>query len=76
MRDIISRGLYIFYPIFHCDLYCRAVQTIYVLTKQGNSSINSAAYNQEWCQIKSTYGNHIMVVKLNCTYSEGNVRVP
>ena len=22
---IISRGLYIFYPIFHCGLYCRAV---------------------------------------------------
>ena len=25
MRAIISRGLYIFYPIFHCGLYCRAV---------------------------------------------------
>jgi hypothetical protein len=22
---IITRGLYIFYPIFHCGLYCRAV---------------------------------------------------
>ena len=29
-RAIISRGLYIFYPIFHCGLYCRAVSTIYV----------------------------------------------
>ena len=25
MRAIISCGLYIFYPIFHCGLYCRAV---------------------------------------------------
>ena len=25
MRAIITRGLYIFYPIFHCSLYCRAV---------------------------------------------------
>ena len=24
MRAIITRGLYIFYPIFHYDLYCRA----------------------------------------------------
>ena len=24
-RAIISRGLYIFYPIFHCGLYCRVV---------------------------------------------------
>ena len=24
-RAIISRGLYNFYPIFHCGLYCRAV---------------------------------------------------
>ena len=24
-RDIISHGLHIFYPIFHCGLYCRAV---------------------------------------------------
>ena len=30
MHNIISRGLYIFYPIFHCGLYCRAVSTIYV----------------------------------------------
>ena len=22
---IITRGLYIFYPIFHCSLYCRVV---------------------------------------------------
>ena len=26
-RANISRGLYIFYPIFHCGLYCRAVNT-------------------------------------------------
>ena len=24
-RAIITRGLYLFYPIFHCGLYCRAV---------------------------------------------------
>ena len=24
-RAIITRGLYIFYPIFHCGLYCRGV---------------------------------------------------
>ena len=26
-RAIITRGLYSFYPIFHCGLYCRAVYT-------------------------------------------------
>ena len=33
---IISRGLYIFYPIFHWNLYCRALvlQTTYVLNKE------------------------------------------
>ena len=37
---IITRGLYIFYPIFHCGLYCRAVSvTDNLCTKQGNSSI-------------------------------------
>ena len=37
MRAIISRGLYMFYLIFHCSLYCRAVsitQAIYVLNKE------------------------------------------
>ena len=39
-RAIISRGLYIFYPIFNCGLYCRAVSiTDNLCTKQGNSSI-------------------------------------
>ena len=39
-RAIISRGLYIFYNIFHCGLYCRAVSiTDNLCTKQGNSSI-------------------------------------
>ena len=37
---IISRGLYIFYPIFHSGLYCRAVSvTNNLCTEQGNSSI-------------------------------------
>ena len=37
---IISRGLYNFYPIFHCGLYCRAISiTDNLCTKQGNSSI-------------------------------------
>ena len=39
-RAIITRGLYIFYPNFHCGLYCRAVSvTDNLCTKQGNSSI-------------------------------------
>ena len=39
-RAIISRGLYIFYPILYCGLYCRAVSnTDNLCTKQGNSSI-------------------------------------
>ena len=39
-RAIITRSLYIFYPIFHCGLYCRAVNvTDNLCTKQGNSSI-------------------------------------
>ena len=39
-RAIITRGLYIFYPIFHRGLYCRAVSvTDNLCTKQGISSI-------------------------------------
>ena len=39
-RSIITRGLYIFYHIFHCGLYCRAASvTDNLCTKQGNSSI-------------------------------------
>ena len=39
-RAIIRRSLYIFYPSFHCGLYCRAVSTTDNLcTKEGNSSI-------------------------------------
>ena len=40
-RSIIARGLYIFYPVFHCGLYCRVVSMIQdsLCTKQGNSSI-------------------------------------
>ena len=52
-----SRGLYIFYPIFHCGLYCRVVSvTDNLCTKQENSSIfgsKSAVYNCEQFQIKS-----------------------
>ena len=50
-RTIINRGLYIFYPIFHCDLYCRVVSVKgNQCTKQENLqflSHKSAAYNQE-----------------------------
>ena len=39
-RAIITHGLYIFYSILHCGLYCRAVSvTDNLCTKQGNSSI-------------------------------------
>ena len=45
---IISRGLYIFRPIFHCGLQIKTANiTDNVCTKQGNSSIKYAAYNQE-----------------------------
>ena len=48
MWAIISRSLYKSYPIFNCGLYCRAVNiTDNLSTKQGNSSIKSAVYNQE-----------------------------
>ena len=35
-RAIITRGLYILYPIFHCGLYCRAISVTdnYVLNKE------------------------------------------
>ena len=40
---IITCFLYIFCPIFHCGLYCRAVSvTDNLSTKQGNSSIFGA----------------------------------
>ena len=47
-RAIISCGLYIFYPIFQCGLYCRAVNiTDNLCTKQGNVGLKSVVYNQE-----------------------------
>ena len=40
-RAIISRGLYVFYPIFHCGLYLKAANiTNNLCTEQGNSSKN------------------------------------
>ena len=51
---IITRGLYLFNPIFHCGLYSKAANiTDNLCTKQGNSSKKSAVYNQEQFQIKS-----------------------
>ena len=38
---IITRGLYIFYPIFHCRLYCRVV----------NISWYKGPYFKEFCSI-------------------------
>ena len=54
MRAIISRGLYIFYPIFTAVYIQKRLilQTDYVL-KSGNSSKIAAVYNQERFQIKS-----------------------
>jgi len=50
---IISRDFYIFYPIFHCALYCRAVSVAGNLyTKQGNSSI----FGPKICGFKSRAG--------------------
>ena len=50
-RAIITRGLYIFYPIFHCGLYCRAVSVteIYALNKEILQflGLKSVVYNQE-----------------------------
>ena len=49
---IISRGLYIFYPIFHCAVNIRDN----LCSKQGNSSKKNAVYNQE--QVKwRVYGS-------------------
>ena len=40
VRANLTRGLYIFYPIFHCGLYCSAVSvTDNLCTKPGNSAI-------------------------------------
>ena len=39
-RVVITSVLYLFHPILHCGLYCRAVSvTDNLCTKQGNSSI-------------------------------------
>ena len=47
-RTIISCGLHIFYPIFHCGFYCRAVSiTDNLCTKKGNLGLKSVVYNQE-----------------------------
>ena len=40
LNAIMSHGLYVFYPIFHCGLYCRVVSiTNKLCTKQANSLI-------------------------------------
>ena len=45
---IITRGLYIFYPIFLCGIQLRAVNiTDNLCAKQGELCLKSAAYNQE-----------------------------
>ena len=51
MHAIISRSLYIVYPIFDCGLYCRAVSITEkeILQFWG---LKSAFHNQEWFQIK------------------------
>ena len=57
-RAIISHGLYIFYPTFHCGLYCRAVSvTDNLCTRQGNSSIFGPKIEslKEQFQIKSAH---------------------
>ena len=48
MRAIITRGFYIFYPIFTV-VYNEELQTIYVLNKETLQffSLKSAVYNQE-----------------------------
>ena len=57
---IISRGLYIFYPTFHCSFYYRAVnitdnlRTIHKEILQF-LALKSVVYNQEWFQIKRGY---------------------
>ena len=54
---IISRGLYISYPIFIAIYIVErlVLQTIYVLKKEIFQflSLKSAVYNQEWFQIKN-----------------------
>ena len=48
-RPIITCSLHIFCLIFHCRLYSRAINiTENLCTKQGNPSIKSSVYNQEW----------------------------
>ena len=55
-RAIISRGLYIFYPIFHYGLHCRVLlQTIDILKKEIFQflDLKSAIYDWKWLIIKS-----------------------
>ena len=66
-RAIITRGLYIFYPIFHCSLQrCREVSiTENLCTKQGNFSIKSTVYNQARV-IMARCISHIVLLSLFC----------
>ena len=55
-RAIISCGLYIFYPIFQCGLWSRAIIiTDNLCTKQGNVGLKSAWYNGACTFFKSHY---------------------
>ena len=56
-RAIITCDWYIFYPIFHCGLYCKEVSVtdIYLLNKEILQflGLKSTVYNWEQFQIKS-----------------------
>ena len=46
-RTIITRSLYIFYPIFHCSLYCRAVSVTDYLLVMSPSRAGSS-HSSSW----------------------------
>ena len=49
---IITHGLHIFYPIFHCGLYCRAV---YNAERLIFHDTKAAVYAEEWFVLQETF---------------------
>ena len=80
MRSIITRGLYIFYPIFNCGLYERAVYiTVNLCTNNGNSSYlklkirglhTRAVTDQEWVIVARV--QYVIFISINIFRNVGD----
>ena len=70
MRAIITRGLYFFYSIFHCGLYCRAVYNVERVVFHGSFLSNQGCIHGcikgclFTCKNKLTFFTNIFIFSL------------